>query len=164
MLPTYCSMRSTTTAYYCCSTFPYKQLLTLWLVFMLTFGMSCQLHSSDVNSLPKDGGPCEYKDYKGKAEIVSIEKIERDSASASNKQPVEIFKVTYHFYPEKKIQETSVPVESRDFVLLLPNSSYPDLMFIQRNDINPGKKLDCVLKVITRGACKPMIFKFPTLK
>ncbi len=164
MLPTYCSMRSTTTAYYCCSTFPNRQLLTLWLVFMLTFGMSCQLHSSDVNSLPKDGGPCEYKDYKGKAEIVSIEKIESKSVSASNKQPVELFKITYHFYPEKKIQETSVHVESRYYVLLLPDSSYPDLMFIQRNDINPGKKLDCVLKVITKGACKPMIFKFPTLK
>jgi len=164
MLPTYCSMRSTTTAYYYFSTFPYRQSLTLWLFFMLTFGMSCQLHSSDMSSLPKDGGPCEYKDYKGKAEIVSIEKIESKSVSASNKQPAELFKITYHFYPEKKIQETSVPVESRDFVLLLPNSTYPDLEFIQKNNISIGKRIDCVLKVITKGACKPMIFKFPTLK
>lgn len=164
MLPTYCSMRSTTTAYYCCSDFPYRRLLILWLFFMLAFGMSCQLHSSDMNPFPKDGGPCEYKEYKGKAEIISIEKIESKSASVSNKQPVEIFKVTYHFYPEKKIQETFVPVESRDFVLLLPNSSYPDLEFIQENNISLGKRIDCVLNVITKGACKPMIFKFPTSK
>ena len=139
-------------------------MLTLWLVFMLAFGMSCQLHSSDMNSLPKDGGPCEYKDYKGNAEIVSIEKIERNSASASIKQPNESYKVTYYFYPEKKIQETFVHVESRDFILLLPNSSYPDLEFIQKNNISIGKRIDCVLKVITKGACTPMIFKFPTLK
>ena len=164
MLPTYCTMRSTTTAYYGCSNFPYRQFLILWLVFMLSFGMSCQLHSSDMNSLPKDGGPCEYKDYKGKAEIVSIEKIESKSVSASNKQPAELCKITYHFYPEKIIQETSVHVESRDFVLLLPNSSYPNLEFIQGNNISIGEKIDCVLKVITKGACKPMIFKFPTLK
>ncbi|MGO9147628.1 MAG: hypothetical protein ACLQDF_14800 [Desulfomonilia bacterium] len=117
-----------------------------------------------MNSLPKDGGPCEYKDYKGNAEIVSIEKIERNSASASIKPPNESYKVTYYFYPEKKIQETFVHVESRDFVLLLPNSSYPDLEFIQKNNISIGKRIDCVLKVITKGACTPMIFKFPTLK
>jgi len=163
MLPTYCTMRSTTTAYYGCSNFPYRQFLILWLVFMLSFGMSCQLHSSDMNSLPKDGGPCEYKDYKGKAEIVSIEKIESKSVSASN-EPAELFKITYRFYPEKIIQETSVHVESRDFVLLLPNSSYPNLEFIQGNNISIGEKIDCVLKVITKGACKPMIFKFPRLK
>jgi hypothetical protein len=156
-------MRPPTTAYYGI-TFPYGKLFTLCLVFVLIFGMSCQLHSSEMNSVPKVGGPCEYKDYKGKAEIVSIEKKGRISDSAGNKQPDELFKITYHFYPEMKIQETFVHDESNDFVMLLPDSSYPDLGFIQRNTISIGKRFDCVLKVITKGACKPIIFKFPTLK
>jgi hypothetical protein len=129
----------------------------LYIVFLLTLGFGCQLHSSDINiqknSSSKVGGPCEYKDYKGNAEIVSVQKIEFGSASTSIKQPNESYKVTYCFYPENKY-----------FVLFLPDSSYPDLMFIRKNDISPGKKLDCVLKVITKGACTPMIFKFPTLK
>lgn len=167
-MPTYFTMISATTTRYCLSTFPHKQLVILYIVFLLTLGFGCQLHSSDINiqknSSSKVGGPCEYKDYKGNAEIVSVQKIEFGSASTSIKQPNESYKVTYCFYPENKIQETFVHVESRYFVLFLPDSSYPDLMFIRKNDISPGKKLDCVLKVITKGACTPMIFKFPTLK
>ena len=167
-MPTYLTMISATTTRYCLSAFSHKQLVTLYTVFLLTLGFGCQLHSSDINiqknSSLKVGGPCEYKDYKGNAEIVSVQKIEPNSASTSIKQPNESYKVTYFFYPENKIQETFVHVESRYFVLLLPDSSYPDPLFIQRNDINPGKKLDCVLKVITKGACNPMVFKFPTLK
>jgi hypothetical protein len=153
---------------YCMSTYPYKRLVALYTVFLLTLGLGCQLHSSDINTpkglSPKVGGPCEYKDYNGKAEIVSVQKVEFGSDSISIKQPNELYKVTYYFYPENKIQETFVHVGSKCFDLLLPDSSYPDLVFIQRNDIHQGKKLDCVLKVITKGACTPMIFKFPTLK
>jgi hypothetical protein len=161
-------MISLTTTRYCLSTFPHKQLVTLYTVFLLTLGFGCQLHSSDItiqkNSSQKVGGPCEYKDYKGKAEIVSVQKIEFGSASTGIKNPHESYKVTYYFYPDNKIQETFVHVESQYFVLLLPDSSYPDPVFIKRNDINPGNKFDCVLKVITKGTCNPMIFTFPTLK
>jgi hypothetical protein len=167
-MPTYITMIKATTTGYCLSTFPHKQLVALYTVFLLTLGSGCQLHSSDINiqkdSSAKVGGPCEYKDYKGKAEIISVQKIEFGSASTSIKQSDESYEVKYSFYPENKIQEAFVHVESRYFVLLLPDSSYPDPLFIQRNDINPGKKLDCVLKVITKGACNPLIFKFPTLK
>jgi hypothetical protein len=146
----------------------HKKPLILYALFLLTSGLGCQLHSSDLNSqegpAAKVGGPCEYKDYKGIAEIVSIQKIVPGSASASIKKSDESYEVRYSFYPENKIQETFVHVESRSFVLLLPDSSYPAPEFIRKNDIAPGKRLDCVLKVITKGACTPMIFKFPSLK
>jgi hypothetical protein len=152
----------------CTGTLSHKQLVALYTVFLLTVGFGCRLHSSDMNTgkdlSPKIGGPCEYKEYQGKALIVSVQKIESGSASAWIKQTDELYKVMYSFYPENKIQETFVPGESGHFILLLPDSSYPDLAFIRRNDIGPGKKLDCVLKVITKGACTPMIFSFPTLK
>jgi hypothetical protein len=167
-MPTYFTMICATKTRYRLSTIPHKQVVTLFAFFLLSLGFGCQLHSSDIN-IPEDssskvGGPCEYKDYKGKAEIVSVQKREFGSGSTSIKQPNESYQVTYYFHPENNIQETFVHVESRYFVLLLPDSSYPDRMFIQRNDINPEKKLDCVLKVITKGACTPMIFTFPTLK
>jgi hypothetical protein len=167
-MPTYMSMIKATTTGFCPDTFPHKQLAVLCTVFLLTAGLSCRLHSSDMNNpnglSPKVGGPCEYKDYKGEAEIVSVQRIDSSSASARLKQPDELYKVTYSFYPEKRIQENFVHIESRRFDLLREDSSYPDLGFIQRNGINPGKKLKCVLQVITKGACTPMIFKFPNLK
>ncbi len=167
-MPTYSTMIKPITNEYCLSTFPHKQLVALYTVFLLALGFGCQVHSSDINiqkdSSAKVGGPCEYKDYKGKAEVISVQKIEFGSASTSIKKPDGSYEVKYSFYPENKIQETFVHVESRYFVLLLPDSSYPDPEFIRKNDITPGKKLDCVLKVITKGACTPMIFKFPALK
>jgi hypothetical protein len=160
-------IRASTTRY-CLRNFPHKQLIILYTVFLLTLGFGCQLHSSDFtiqkNLSTKVGGTCEYKDYNGKAEIISVKKIEVGSAATRTKQTDDAYKVTYSFNPENKIQETFVHVESRYFDLLLPDSSYPDRMFIQKNNIKPGEKFDCVLKVITKGACTPMIFKFPTLK
>jgi hypothetical protein len=162
------SMIKAATTGCCPGTFPHKQLAIVCTVCLLTVALGCQVHSSDMNTPkglpPKVGGPCEYKDYKGKAEIVSVQKIDSSSASTRINQPKELYKVAYSFYPENRIQENFVHVESKYFDLLLPDSSYPDSIFIQRNDIYPGKKLDCVLQVITKGACTPMIFTFPTLK
>jgi hypothetical protein len=167
-MPTYGTIMGATTTKYCLSSFPHKQFVILYAVSMLTLGFGCQLHSSDVNiqkdSSRKVGGPCEYKDYKGIAEIVSVQKEVPGSDSTSIKKPDESYEVRYSFYPENTIQEIFAQVESRYFILLLPDSSYPDLEFIRKNDITPGKRLDCVLNVITKGACTPMIFTFPTLK
>ncbi len=162
-------MINATITRYCLHPFFHKQLVPLYTVFLLTLGFGCQLYSSDINIQKDDtsskvGGPCKYKDYKGMAEILSIQKIESGNSSKSITQPQEVYKVTYSFCPEINIQENFVHLESKYFILLLPDSSYPDLMFIRKNAIYPGKKLDCVLKVIMKGACNPMIFTFPELK
>jgi hypothetical protein len=70
----------------------------------------------------------------------------------------------YRFIPETEIQESFFHVESREFLLLTADSTYPDLDFIQKHGIGVGKRYDCLLKVITKGTCTPLIFTFPTLK
>ena len=168
VLPTNNTMRSAITNNYYLSIIEHKRLLILYAVTLLTLGCNCQVHSSDtntpVNSSRTLGGPCEYKDYIGKAEIVSIQKIEKNNASKSPKQSGELYKVIYRFIPDEKVQETFVHLESRELILLQTDFTYPDFAFIQKNSIVIGKKLDCILKVITKGACNPMIFQFPTLK
>jgi hypothetical protein len=117
-----------------------------------------------ADSPPKVGGTCEYKDYEGFAKIVSVQKADLGNAAESRKLPTDSYKVTYTFHPDMKIQEPFVHLEARNFILLMPDSTYPDALIIQKNNIVSGKKLNCVLKVITKGACTPMIFIFPTLK
>jgi hypothetical protein len=133
---------------------------------ILALGCSFQAPGANgtTNSPRVVGGPCEYKDYRGKAEIVSMQKLEEGTGHLKEVQSTELYKIMYRFTPEIKIHEPFDQMESRDFVLLMDDSTYPDLEFINKNKIDVGKRYDCLLKVITKGACTPLIFRFPTLQ
>ncbi len=146
----------------------HRYLWILWCIFILTLMIWIPIHSSEMkirdNSSKMVGGPCEYKEYKGTAEIMSIQKIIKNEASDTNKKYADSYNITFKFYPDENIQETFVNTKEREFILTLSNSTYPDLCFIQKNGIKVGKQLDCLLKVITKGFCTPVIFTFPALK
>ena len=101
------------------------------------------------------GGPCEYNQYRGKARIVSVTRM------AEQQQGREKFEVKFIFLPEEEIKESFARVEGREFLLLLANSTYPEGIFLERYQIRTGKILDCILKVIRKGTCTPMLFDFP---
>ena len=101
------------------------------------------------------GGPCEYNQYRGKARITSIKGL------PGSNQGRETFEVKFNFLPEEEIKESFARVEGREFLLLLANSTYPEGPFLNRYQIKPGRVFDCILKVIRKGTCTPMLFEFP---
>lgn len=101
------------------------------------------------------GGPCEYNQYRGKARIASVTRM------AEQHQGREKFEVKFIFLPEEEIKESFARVEGREFLLLLANSTYPEGLFLDRYQVKPGRVFDCILKVIRKGTCTPMMFDFP---
>jgi len=117
-------------------------------VFILLF-LVCLCLSEDG---PLSGGPCEYKKYRGRCEIISIDKKGSDS-----------YEVKFIFHTDEEIKEAYGKVEGRQFLLLLKNSSYPKREFLKKYSIEVGRSFDCYMSVIRKGACTPIIFEFPTI-
>ena len=128
-------------------------LITIISACFLFMVFSCS-EKGQSGSRPPMGGQCEYKQYKGKAEIVSVTK--RPDA------PKE-YEVKFSFHTEEPIQEDFAKAEGKEYVLLLSNSAYPGADFLNRYGIAVGKQFDCYMKVITRGTCTPIRFEFPSI-
>jgi len=107
------------------------------------------------------GGPCEYKQYKGKATIVAIRK--KEMPENYGRPSYESHEVKFSFSPEEEIKESYGKVEGREYRMMLNNSSYPGPKFLEKYEIEVGKSFDCYLKVIIRGTCTPVLFDFPTI-
>jgi hypothetical protein len=105
------------------------------------------------------GGPCEYKQYPGKAVITSI-----TPGTEPGKTPGESYVVKFTFSPEQEIQEEFARTAGKEFLLLLTNSTYPGPRFLEKYGIRVGKVFDCVMKVIVKGTCTPRIFEFPSIR
>jgi hypothetical protein len=105
------------------------------------------------------GGQCEYKQYEGRAEIISINKI-----VGSVTDPHERDEVKFRFIPNREIEESFGQTEGREFLLMLRNSSYPGSKYLEKYGIEVGKVFDCHLKVISKGTCTPMLFEFPSIR
>ena len=97
------------------------------------------------------GGPCSYKSYPGRAEVVSVKKADAG------------YDVKFVFSSEKTPQETYARVEGKTHRLLLIEGSRPKLRFLKKYGIETRKVLPCNLDVIVKGTCTPTLFKFPTV-
>lgn len=97
------------------------------------------------------GGPCSYKSYPGKAEVVSIKKADDG------------YDVNFFFHSEKTPKETYARVKGKTHRLLLMEGSRPRAGFLKKYGIETGKMLPCNLDVIAKGTCTPVMFKFPTV-
>lgn len=127
-------------------------LVVVSLVSLISM-FSCVVKSQS-GSRPPVGGQCEYKQYRGKAEIISITK-RADAAEG--------YEIRFSFHTEEPIQEEFARVEGKEYLLLLNNSSYPGADFVGKYGIEVGKRFDCYMKVITKGTCTPILFEFPTM-
>jgi hypothetical protein len=136
--------------------FVVKAVLTsVSFVVLLTFAYSVYAEDK-VGAERIIGGECQYKQYQGRAEIVSITPIGRPAGYLSDR-----YEVKFRFTPNQKIEEPLVQTEGRESLLLLNHNYYPGLDFLEKYDMKVGKFLDCTLKMIVRGTCTPMLFDFP---
>jgi len=101
------------------------------------------------------GGPCEYKSYSGTASIVSIKEDDSSHGAVEKK-----YEIRFTFQPDGVISESFAETEGKKYTML-DKFSNPDQEFIRRHNINEGGKLPCVMKVIVRGTCTPVLFEFP---
>ena len=108
---------------------------------------------------PLAGGPCEYKQYKGQAKIISITQKRKP-----HNYPHEIYEVKFSFTSDQEVKEKNARTEGKEFVLLLNNSNYPGPKFIEKYDIQFGNVFKCYMKVIVGGTCTPVVFEFPTIR
>jgi hypothetical protein len=106
-------------------------------------------------------GQCDYRQYKGQATIISVHR--RELPDHYRRPAYEQYEVKFTFYSGETIREQHGRVEGKEFLLLLKNSWYPGPQFMEKYGISEGRLFDCDMKVITRGACTPIIFDFPTI-
>ena len=123
-------------------------------------GIGCSMTGSETARGPIVGGPCEYSDYPGQAEIVSVAPMQAPDPAAGGR-----FDVKFRFIPDGDVREPlGKSALKRTFSLLPEREMPPDRAFVETFDIGPGKRLGCTLRVITRGTCTPILFDFPSLK
>jgi hypothetical protein len=135
----------------------YLMMITVVAVSLLGGTSSCA--QQRVPETPRVvGGPCQYKSYEGLAKITSMKRTE-----VPGRQADERYEVRFHFFPDQKIEETFVQTEGKEF-LLLDNLLLPRREFLENHDIKVGKELECIMEVIQKGTCTPVLFKFPSLR
>lgn len=116
--------------------------------------LSVSCVSASPSSKQLVGGPCTYKLYAGKAQIVSVSQKQDNPAA---------FEIKFSFHPKKAIQEEYARVTGKQWSLVMNDFSDPPETFVKKYSIKPGKRFPCNMKVITKGTCSPVIFDFPTL-
>ncbi len=120
--------------------------------------LGCSAVESGAGKTSRVGGPCQYRGYPGQAEIVSVSRQETAPVSAGER-----YDVKFRFIPDGTIEERFARVEGRTFSLLPDRVNPPDRVFIETFDVRPGKRYDCIMQVIQKGACTPLLFDFPSL-
>jgi hypothetical protein len=135
-------------------------MLFLTVVVFPVCGGSC-MATEKPSSKQLVGGPCQYKEYPGRAVIISVKKM--DTLDRPNATTANAYEVKFSFTPDEEIEEDWVRVEGKEHQLLLANSTFPRPGFLKKYGIEPGKCFECYVKVITRGTCTPVLFDFPTI-
>ncbi len=139
---------------------PLKNLLTIILVTFMTLSWIEFIDAEEKKITEKRlvGGPCEYKSYSGSATIVSIqESIPTSEAKCKH------YEILFSFHTDQMIDESFVKTEKKNYSLLDKNM-LPDQTFVTENGITVNRVFPCVMKVIVRGTCTPVMFEFPTFQ
>jgi len=131
--------------------------LTIIMIGAVLPGIGCSMTGSETTRGPLVGEPCEYRSYPGQAEIVSVAPKEAAAAATGGR-----YDVKFRFIPDQPVEEPlGRTALQRTFTLLPEREMPPDRTYIEKFDIRPGTRIGCMLKVITRGTCTPILFEFP---
>lgn len=73
------------------------------------------------------------------------------------------FEVMFAFHPQEVIQEEFAKTKDRQWPMVLNDLSDPRENLLKQHGIKPGKRIPCIMKVIIKGTCTPVLFDFPTI-
>ena len=133
---------------------------SLYLIFPIFLSLGTVFLGSEGQGEgpPLVGGQCEYHRYEGRAEIISLEKT-RDLQNQADDR----FEAKFRFFPDREIKESFAQVEGKEILLEINRSPYLSPGQIEKYGIQKGRVFKCILKVISRGTCTPVLFDFPSL-
>lgn len=112
------------------------------------------------------GGPCRYTSYPGRCTIQSVRKTadsihQKSVGGGPGYEGYDIkYKYTGRVPPRNRLAMRAI---ARTHAFRLTNSWYPGPEYIAKYAIVPGKTFACILKVIVKGACTPVVFYFPSI-
>ena len=110
---------------------------------------------SDMKLPPIIGGQCEYKSFNGMAKIVSVTRISTADLGLNSE-----YEVKFLFLPQEETIEKLPRQDSGPFQLFSDIGTQPTKQFIKNHKIKVGGQVKCIMKVIIRGACTPLLFDF----
>ena len=154
-----------------------KVLLTTCTVWgVILTGVACspsrqeRLSPTSAKELGKGrlvGGPCLYSHYSGQALITRIIKTKdsRRQAESPGGPGYEGYEVWFVFEPEEAIREEWAHKSlRRECLFQLANAWYPGPRYLEKYRVRAAGRYRCSVKVITSGACTPVIFEFNQLR
>lgn len=113
-----------------------------------------------------NGGCCTYVSYEGIARIVKV--VQSLDSLAQSKviggPGYEGHEVWFRFIPKSDVPHDHIrSVISREHLFTLYNSWYIGPRYLEKYGIQTGEIYPCVLKVLVKGACSPVVFEFGTI-
>jgi hypothetical protein len=106
------------------------------------------------------GGPCDYDAYPGKALITLSQTRPLEPHEPSpGYQP---YKVMFTFSPDAPMPP-GLANPGREYRFTLTDGSDPGPKFIAKYKLKAGMTRPCVLQIIKKGTCSPIVFAFPGL-
>lgn len=127
-------------------------ILSMSLIFIIPMLIGDALSSTSPK--PRVGGPCSHKQYRGEAQIISINPIPKESGS---------YEIKFFFHAKETILEEFARPEDRLWSLLQKDFRSPQESFIKKYGIKIGKRYPCTMNVATKRVCTPVLFDFPTI-
>jgi hypothetical protein len=112
------------------------------------------------------GGPCTYTSYEGRAEIVRITQTRASMAQSKvvGGAGYEGCEVWFRFVPKLDTHDSRVgSLIGREHLFTLHNGWYVGPRYLEKYGIQPGREYPCILKLIEKGACSPVVFEFETI-
>ncbi len=110
------------------------------------------------------GGPCTYASYEGRAEIVRVTQTRTSRAQSTviGGPGYQGYEVWFRFVP-KSANRSIEPIAGREHLFTLRNGWYAGPRYLEKYGIQPGEKYPCILKLIEKGTCAPVVFEFETI-
>jgi hypothetical protein len=118
------------------------------------------------------GGACSYDRISGTCQIISVTKTSESirQAQIGGGPGYEGYEIKFKFTPsEEKLEYRKASgggiedIVNKEHTLQLTNSWYPGDKFLEKYMIKEGKVFNCVLCLITKGTCTPVLFEFPDI-
>lgn len=112
------------------------------------------------------GGPCTYASYEGRAEIVRVTQTPTSMAQSSvmGGPGYQGYEIWFRFVPKSGTSNRAIdPIVGREHLFTLKNGWYVGPRYLEKYGIQPGKKYPCIVKLIEKGTCAPVVFEFETI-
>jgi hypothetical protein len=129
-----------------------RAMISSLVAVLLCLGLWCANSQAHVV-----GGDCHYRNYRASARIAEVTRV-GESADRED-----LYAIRYTVSTVERIEEGFARVTEKLFLLSIQGEESFRSRFLDSHGLRVGAAVPCVVKVIQRGACTPVIIEFPTL-